>query len=236
MKIDVDKLICDFLSYEHKIDKDSPFKELNRAEASIVAAAGCYIGMALKNALKEQYLVYKDGKITPLSDIHIFEELPKEEQLKWYKCIEPIIVPELKMPLFCEDEVAPLEKIFAYCPKLKNDAELFAKYFRKVVEADLMDTESRKVEEAITNEPASDSIWPKEIIKELERETAESTRELEKQMKKIVFAVEPDFVAMADKYYNEVLLGECKYPEPLAGHYRLCYYQGLKDMYNKMKK
>ena len=55
------------------------------------------------------------------------------------------------------------------------------------------------LEEAITNEPASDSIWPKEIIKELERETAESTRELEKQMKKIVFTVEPDFVAMADK-------------------------------------
>lgn len=92
-----------------------------------------------------------------------------------------------------------------------------------------------KAEEAITNEPASDSIWPKEIIKELERETAESTRELEKQMKKMVFAVEPDFVAMADKYYNEVLLGECGYPKSIAGHYRLCYYQGLKDMYQKLK-
>ena len=62
-----------------------------------------------------------------------------------------------------------------------------------------------KVEEAITNEP---------II----------TKEHDIDMK-----------AMADKYYNEVLIGECKYPEPLAGHYRLCYYQGLKDMYQKLK-
>ena len=209
-KVDIDKLICSLIKRS-------------------------MMGKLLEECLKEQNLEYKDGKITPLSEKHIFKELPREEQLKWYKCIEPIIVPELKMPLFGEDEVAPLEKIFAYCPKLKNDAELFAKYFRKVVEADLMDTESRKVEEAITNEPASDSIWPKEIIKELERETADSTRELEKQMKKIVFAVKPDFVAMAEKYYNEVLLGECGYPESLAGHYRLCYYQGLKDMYQKLK-
>ena len=179
-KVDIDKLICSLIKRS-------------------------MMGKLLEECLKEQNLVYKDGKITPLSDIHIFEELPKEEQLKWYKCIEPIIVPELKMPLFGEDEVAPLEKIFAYCPKLKNDAELFAKYFRKVVEADLMDTESRKVEEAITNEP---------II----------TKEHDIDMK-----------AMVDKYYNEVLIGECKYPEPLANHYRLCYYQGLKDMYQKLK-
>ena len=51
-----------------------------------------------------------------------------------------------------------------------------------------------------------------------------------------IITKEPDFVAMADKYYNEVLIGKCKYPEPFAGHYKLGYYQGLKDMYNKMKK
>ena len=66
--IDIEKLICDFLSYEHKIEDGSPFAEMTERQKQVIQAAGTFIAMALKSALGKQGFEYNDGQITKKID------------------------------------------------------------------------------------------------------------------------------------------------------------------------
>ena len=79
--------------------------------------------------------------------------------------------------------------------------------------------------------PQSDSFWTDKEIEQLEKETDEGTDKIEKDLRKILFAKEPDFQSMIDEFAKTMNNGghEVSVSETLA------YYMGLQTMWNKLK-
>lgn len=139
-KIEIDnvKMLESILGFEAEVKTE----DLMNNPTSVAIK---FINDAIKKALEDQGLEYKDGSLHYIGEEEVkkpepvnFEDFPREEQLKWYICIKSI--PQKDggfMPLFCEGEQAPIEKIFSMCPELRNDVALFVEYFRKVTEDDL---------------------------------------------------------------------------------------------------
>ena len=102
---------------------------------AMIKRTTCY--GAILESLEDQGLEYKDGSIRPVADSGNWEDLPREEQLKWFICTRavPNVGKDVSF-LFENGEHAPLDKILKTCPSMRS-VDVFFRFFRPVTEYDL---------------------------------------------------------------------------------------------------